>query len=179
MVLPWPYASASSATCGCVLWRRVPEGMQNEACTVLFKYTHVGSRCQDEWLVLCPDSRVVFARKTKAGHRAFGSVGSWHPTSSGFDLVACLGADPAPKTEAIPPTALVFYFHGQFIFWWPMDDFHDFTPNGFHDFHGFHVFTVFTFGWDGWVGWVGCVFFSAAKSYDWICYETQKWQACL
>ena len=73
-----------------------------------------------------------------------------------------LGADPAPKTEATPPTALVFYFHGQFIFWWPMDDFHDFTPNGFHDFHGFHVFTVFTvftFGWDGWVGWVGCVFF--------------------
>lgn len=34
-------------------------------------------------------------QKTKGGHRAFGSVGSWHPTSSGFNLVAwacCPGA---------------------------------------------------------------------------------------
>ena len=78
-----------------VPFRDTASPMQNEACTVLFKYTHVGSGRQDEWLVLCPDSRVIFARKTRGGRRAFGSVGSWRPTSSGFDLVAwacCLGA---------------------------------------------------------------------------------------
>ena len=84
--------------------RRVPKldttsPMQNEACTVLFKYTHVGSRRQDEWLVLCPDSRVVFARKTRGGHRAFGSVGSWRPTSSGFDLVAWACCEGAKKRD--------------------------------------------------------------------------------
>ena len=51
--------------------------MSNEACSVLFKWLLVGTTRHDEWLLLCPEGRLLFARRTKGGHRGYGSVGTW------------------------------------------------------------------------------------------------------
>ena len=70
------------------LWRGLSLHMSNVPCAILFKWLHCGTNRHDEWLLLCPEQRVLFARRTKKGHRGYGSVGSW--TSVGDSLVLSL-----------------------------------------------------------------------------------------
>ena len=71
--------------------------MEASALLVLFKYEHVGSSRRDEWLLLCPENKILFARRTRGGRRAFGAVGTWCTEGNnklhlqGF--ACCLGAN--------------------------------------------------------------------------------------
>lgn len=73
--------------------------MQNAACAVLFKYMHYGSNRHDEWLLICPQGKLLFARKTKRGHRAYGSCGAWHVDGDNLMLTGWACREGAKKHD--------------------------------------------------------------------------------
>ena len=186
---PWAKLGPVAATCGSYVWKiyfgimiRTYRHTEHTRILMVFRLFHNHIHVEGTW------DTISWLGWPFVGH--FGSSGSQfcadHKRDSIWNPWSLPRSRSGSQNRSHPPNGLGFLFS------WPI---HFLVANGwfsrfhtqwvsrfsrFSRFHVFTVFTVFTFGWDGWVGWVGCVFFfSAAKSYDWICYETQKWQACL
>jgi hypothetical protein len=50
-------------------------------------------------LLICPQGKLLFARNTKRGHRAYGSCGAWHVDGDNFMLTGWACCEGAKKHD--------------------------------------------------------------------------------